>query len=90
MGLMNSRVKEKPAAAPSPVFPLRNQKAARTRRAVIAAAVYMIFEIVSLVEDRRNGVSVWSILFEVLFNLAAVGACLYLFEVMLRIKGDVK
>ncbi len=56
--------------------------------AIVAAAVYMIFEIVSLVEDRRNGVSVWSILFEMMFNLAAVGGCLYLFEVLLRIKGE--
>jgi AcrR family transcriptional regulator len=38
MSLMNSRVKESPTVAPSHAFPLRTEKAARTRRAVIAAA----------------------------------------------------
>ena len=38
MSLMNPRVKESPEVANSHAFPLRTKKAARTRRAVIAAA----------------------------------------------------
>lgn len=44
MGLMNSRVKDVPAAAPTAVFPLRSQKATRTRLAIIAAAQRLFVE----------------------------------------------